>query len=313
MDHAGADVGEQRASSDDGHGQAPDGRDGDGTPGRLLDELLAVADEAAHAGAETAVRWLERRDDLVVEHKTGPGDLVSQADRETERAVREVLRRHRPADAFLGEEGGAEQGHGAPPDGGRTSDVVWVVDPIDGTTNYLYGLDCWAVSVAAVRSEGPAAYGDVLAAVVVEPVTGRTTSARAGGGTRCNGRPTGVRAGDELSGALVEVGFGHGVDRRFAGPMVGLLDARVRDVRRGGSAVSALAMVATGRADAYWGPTVKVWDVAAGLLLVREAGGVVGDLAGAVPTGLPPSSSVLAAAPGLFEPLRALLAPVYAG
>ncbi len=275
-------------------------------PPDLLDELLDVASEAVGAGARTALSWLHR-DDLVVEHKTGPADLVSQADRQTEEAVRAVLTRRRPSDAVLGEEGG----------GGPFDDdaVVWVVDPIDGTTNYLYGYDCWAVSVAAVRAAGTGSgeqgYRDVLAAVVCEPVTGRTTAARAGGGTWCDGRRQHVRDTAELSSALVEVGFGHGEVRRHAGDMVGALDAAARDVRRCGSAATSLAMVATGRADAYWGPTVQLWDYAAGVLLVREAGGVVGDLTGRAD--LPAARSVLATAPALFDPLRDLLAPVYAG
>ena len=268
----------------------------------LLDTLLDAGREAAAAGAETALQWLRRRDELVVERKSGPADLVSQADRSTELAVREVLSRRRPDDAVLGEEGG-----GSP---FADDAVVWVVDPIDGTTNFLYGYDCWAVSVAAVRGGSAGSYREVLAAVVVEPVPGRTTSARTGGGTWCDGRRQRVRQEDDLEAALVEVGFGHGDVRRHAGPMVGALDASVRDVRRCGSAATSLAMVATGRADAYWGPTVQLWDYAAGVLLVREAGGVVGDLRGR--SDLPASNSVLATAPGLFEPLRALLAPVYA-
>jgi len=275
-----------------------------------LDQLLDVAREAAGVGALTALGWLERRGALAVEQKTGPSDLVSQADRDTEEAVRAVLARRRPGDAFLGEEGGGS--------GYREGGVVWVVDPVDGTTNYLYGLDGWAVSVAAVRCGPPGpepdapAYGQVLAGVVVEPVSGRTTWARLGGGTWCDDRRCAVRGETALDQALVEVGLGHGADRRFAGPLVGALHPQVRDVRRGGSAVSALAMVATGRADAYWGPTVRVWDLAAGVLLVREAGGVVGDLAGAGEDGtVPRSGAVLASSPALFEPLRHRLRDVY--
>lgn len=282
-----------------------------------LDALLDAALEAAAAGASTALDWLRRRDALTVEQKTGPSDLVSQADRDTEDAIRAVLSRRRPGDAMIGEEHGLGEGSGG--DGYREGDVVWVVDPVDGTTNYLYGLDAWAVSVAAVRTGPPGAgadapaHGEVLAAVVVEPMTGRTTRARRGGGTWCDTRRCAVREEDDLGQALVEVGLGHGPDRRYAGPLVGVLDQRVRDVRRGGSAVTALAMVATGRADAYWGPTVRVWDVAAGVLLVREAGGVVGDLSGAgADGGTPREGALLASGPALFEPLRALIAPVYA-
>ena len=112
-----------------------------------LDALLDVALEAAAAGAATALAWLHKRDTLTVEQKSGRSDLVSQADRDTEETIRAVLARRRPHDAFLGEESGGEAY--------REGDVVWVVDPVDGTTNYLYGLDAWAVSVAAVRTGPP--------------------------------------------------------------------------------------------------------------------------------------------------------------
>ena len=285
--------------------------------GDELDDLLDVALEAAAAGAATALAWLHKRDVLKVEQKSGPSDLVSQADRDTEGTIRAVLTRRRPQDTIMGEEEGLGEEGGA--HGYREGDVVWVVDPVDGTTNYLYGLDAWAVSIAAVRTGPPGshadapAYGEVLVGVVVEPMTGRTTRARQGGGTWTETRPCAVRAGTGLAEALVEVGLGHGPDRRFAGPLVGALTPRVRDVRRGGSAVTALAMVATGRADGYWGPTVRVWDVAAGVLLVREAGGVVGDLSGPHRgPGTPPSGQLLASSPELFTPLRELIAPVYA-
>lgn len=268
----------------------------------LPEQLLDVAREAAQAAARTALAWRVRAADLRVEEKAGPADLVSQADRDAERAVREVLARRRPDDAVLGEEGGTE---------GGSTDVVWVVDPVDGTTNYVYGRDEWAVSVAAVRATGAVADGEVLAGVVTEPVVGRTTWACQGGGTWCDGVRVHVRPTTELAQVLVEVGLGRPPLRAQAGRLVELVDRRVRDVRRGGSAAIALAQVATGRADASWGPGLQVWDAAAGVLLVREAGGVVGDLTGALAEGIPPTGTVLSAAPGVFEGLRVVLAEVY--
>ncbi|QFZ18375.1 inositol monophosphatase family protein [Saccharothrix syringae] len=261
------------------------------------DELLSVAREAALEGARTAMSWWGG--ELLVEEKAGPDDLVSQADRDTERVIRSVLARHRPDDGVLGEEDGATTGTGG---------VRWIVDPVDGTTSYLYGRSDWAVSVAAAD----AADGRLLAGVVVEPVTGRVTEARAGGGTSADGRPVRRLARRDLSRALVELNLGRPPQRVLAGRVVDALVPRVRDVRRGGSAAAALARVATGRADAVWAPGLQPWDCAAGVLLVQEAGGTTGDLDGPAPGTWPASGDVLAAAGPLWTALREVLAPVWA-
>jgi myo-inositol-1(or 4)-monophosphatase len=261
-------------------------------------DLLDVARKAAAAGAAVAARWREEADALRVEEKAAPDDLVSQADREAEDAVRAVLADRRPQDAVLGEESGARAG---------STGVRWVVDPIDGTTNYLYGRPDWAVSVAAMGEDGR-----VLAGVVVEPALGRTTWAHAGGGTWADGARVPPLRQDDLVRALVELNLGR-PDQKAAVPAVlAALVPRVRDVRRGGSAAVALSQVATGRVDAAWVPGLQAWDCAAGVLLVAEAGGTVGDLSGPTPGAVPASGDVLAAPPALWEPLRALLAPAYA-
>lgn len=262
-------------------------------------ELLDVATEAARVGADLAMSWRQRADHLQIEQKTGPWDLVSQADRQVEDAVRAVLSRRRPDDGVLGEEGGEILG---------TSGITWVVDPIDGTLAYLYGLPDWTVSIAAARSGG----GELLAGVVASPVLSRVVAARRGGGTVMNGRAVRVRDNADLSHALVGINFGRGERRAHAGAMVDALVTRVRHVRRGGSTAAALAEVAIGSADAIWSPGCQPWDIAAGVLLVQEAGGVVGDLDGVVESGWPPSGDVVAAPPGLWEPLHTLLADVYA-
>jgi myo-inositol-1(or 4)-monophosphatase len=259
--------------------------------------LLDVAREAAAAGAAVALRWRDRAQALTVEEKAAPDDLVSQADREAEAAVREVLAARRPADAVLGEEAGAQDG---------TSRIRWLVDPIDGTTNYLYGRPDWAVSVAAADADGR-----LLAAAVVEPALGRTTWASAGGGTWADGRRVPSLQQDDLIRALVELNLGLPSQKHAVPAVLAALIPAVRDVRRGGSAASALAQVATGRADAAWVPGLQPWDCAAGVLLVGEAGGTVGDLAGPTPGAVPVSGDVLASSPALWEPLRALLAPAY--
>ncbi|WP_329793454.1 inositol monophosphatase family protein [Lentzea sp. DG1S-22] len=265
-------------------------------PAEELDALLSVALEAAGAGARTALEWSGRA--LVVEEKAASDDLVSQADRDTEHAIRAVLARRRPDDAVLGEEMGVTAGGGG---------VRWIVDPIDGTTNYLYGRSDWAVSVAAANEADDA----LLAGVVVEPVLGRTTAARLGGGCVTNGTPVTALAQHDLSRALVELNLGRPPQRVLAGRTIDALVPRVRDVRRGGSAAVALAQVATGRADAVWAPGLQPWDCAAGVLLVQEAGGTTGDLTGPTPGTWPASGDVLAASGALWKALHEVLAATW--
>lgn len=278
--------------------QSPDPSAGVGGADPTPDELLEVARAAAQVAAELALSWRKRADDLQVEEKTGPWDLVSQADREVEDAVRAVLAQHRPHDSVLGEEDGEVAGD---------SGIQWIVDPIDGTLSYLYGLPDWTVSIAAARASDR----QLLAGVVAAPVLGRVVEAHRGGGAWMNGRPLTVRGNPDLSHALVGINFGRGETRAKAGRMVQALLPRVRHVRRGGSTAGALAEVAIGAADAGWFPDAQPWDVAAGVLLVQEAGGLVGDLGGHTPGTWPASGDVLAAPPALWEPLRTLLAAAY--
>lgn len=261
-------------------------------------ELMIVARSAAEAGARTAMRWLDRAGDLAIEEKNGPRDLVSRADRETEDAIAAEILRARPDDGLLGEERGAVAG---------TSGVQWAIDPIDGTTNYLYRRPDWAVSVAAVRREDQR----VLAATVCEPMLDLVTTACRDGGTWSAGRRMTVSVPESLDHALIEVNLGREDQRPKAGAMVDALAPHSRDIRRGGSAAAALAQVATRRADAVWAPGIQAWDGAAGLLLVHEAGGAVGDLRGPTSGCWPQSGDVLACAPTLWAALRRLLAPIY--
>jgi myo-inositol-1(or 4)-monophosphatase len=260
--------------------------------------LLLAAQEAAAAGAEVAMAWRRRLSELEVEEKGASDDLVSAADRDAEETIVSVLATLRPGDAILGEEHGER---------GGSSGIRWLVDPIDGTTNYLYGRADWAVSVAAASEDD----GRILAGVVAEPVLGRVTAASAGGGSWSGGQRCRCRMRGDLSRALVEINLGRGPQRADAGRLIAELRPRVRDLRRGGSAAVALAQVADGRADAYWGPGLQPWDGAAGALLVSESGGTVGDLSGPSAGEWPASGDLLACAPGLWEPLRELLARVY--
>jgi myo-inositol-1(or 4)-monophosphatase len=261
-------------------------------------ELLALARRAADAGAEVASAWSRRREELRVEEKAASDDLVSQADRDTERAIRRVLRDARTEDGLLGEEDGIDPGH---------SGIHWLIDPIDGTTNFLYGRPDWAVSVAAVSS----ADSRTLAAVVAEPALDRITEASLGEGAWSEGRRLRRHLEVDLERALVEVNLGRPAQRHHAGDLLRALVPQVRDVRRGGSAAASLAQVADGRADAYWGPGLQAWDGAAGALVVSEAEAVVGDLEGSTGGDWPDSGDVFAAPASLWEPLREILRSVY--
>ncbi|MFL5899141.1 MAG: inositol monophosphatase family protein [Solirubrobacterales bacterium] len=261
-------------------------------------ELLDVARRAAAAGIEVAGAWFRRRGELEVEEKAASDDLVSEADRDAERAIRRVLAAARPRDGILGEEDGMTAGG---------TGVDWLIDPIDGTTNFLYGRSAWAVSVAVVRTVD----SRTLAGVVAEPALGRVTEASLGGGAWRDGRRL-RRAGPvDLQRALVEVNLGRPRQRLHAGDLLRALQPRVRDVRRGGSAAAALVEVADGRVDAYWGPGLQPWDGAAGSLIVSEAGGCVGGLERATGGDWPAGGDLLAAPPPLWEPLRDILRSVY--
>jgi myo-inositol-1(or 4)-monophosphatase len=263
-----------------------------------LAELLHAARVAAVAGAGKAVAWSRQRPQLTVQEKRGRADLVTEADRDAEETIRSSLRRLRPTDGWLGEESGSAPG---------ISGIQWVVDPIDGTTEYVYDRPGWAVSVAAVREHDR----QVLAGVVIEPALQRITEASLGRGTWCDGLRLRCRTSTDLGRALVEVNLGAGPQRQRAARLMDELVPQVRDVRDCGSAASALAAVAAGRLDAYWGPGLREWDGAAGLLLVNEAGGTTGDLTGSCGGAWPASGDILAANPGLSEQLQPLLVAVY--
>jgi myo-inositol-1(or 4)-monophosphatase len=214
-----------------------------------------------------------------VRAKTTPTDLVSEADLAAERAIRELLAERRPGDAVLGEEGGEE----AAPDGGE-SGLRWIVDPLDGTINYLFGIPQWAVSIACEDGDG------TIAGVVHDPASGETFEAVRGGPARLNGeRIDGPRQGVELSSALVATGFAYDarVRARQAEVAAALLP-RVRDLRRLGSAALDLSWLAAGRYDAFYERGLKRWDYAAGALLCECAGLEVIPLepAGGLPSGL---------------------------
>jgi myo-inositol-1(or 4)-monophosphatase len=236
-------------------------------------ELLALAERAARAAGEL-LRERLYAPVSGLEYKSSATDPVSDADRDAEAAILRLLRAERPDDAVLGEEGTEERG---------ASGLRWVVDPLDGTVNFLYRQPSFAVSIACEDADGG------LVAVVHQPTSGETFSARRGGGATLDGEPIAVNHPQSLDRALVATGFSYDAARRaLQGALVSRLLPRVRDVRRAGSAALDLAWVAQGRLDGYFEHGLNAWDWAGGALLVQEAGGRVLRLppAGGLPEGL---------------------------
>jgi myo-inositol-1(or 4)-monophosphatase len=255
---------------------------------------------AAGTAAETGRMLIERRPaggPDVVQTKSSPTDIVTQMDTAAERLIVERILAARPADGFLGEEGSARDG---------TSGVRWIIDPIDGTVNYLYDLPDWGVSIAAEVD------GEMVAGAVAIPRRGELyTAVRGEGAVRraASGAVTKlqVNTGVPLERALVATGFGYASERRAhqARVLTGVLP-NVRDIRRGGSCTVDLCSLAAGRVDAYYERGVQAWDIAAGGLIAAEAGGLIGGLGG-TPAG---PELAIAAAPDLFTALHDLLLPL---
>ena len=250
----------------------------------FLAELAAAA--LASADAAGSILLAGRDSPGTVDTKISPTDMVSDVDRDAEQAVAEVLGRYRPDDEVLGEEGTARPG---------SSGVRWVVDPLDGTTNFLFGIPQFSVSVAAEMD------GRTQVGVVLDPSRREVWAAVAGWGARRNGEPCRVAAGrSSLATALVATGFGYRPERReWQGAVAAHLLPRVRDLRRFGSAALDLCWTAGGRWDAYYEWGLNPWDLAAGALICAEAGGRVEAFSGQL---------IVATTPELFGPFSELLA-----
>jgi myo-inositol-1(or 4)-monophosphatase len=258
----------------------------------LLDELLEVAGLAADAAVELI--HTNRPAEFAVDRKTTPTDMVTEMDTASEALIRSVILGRRPGDVIVGEEGG-EVGGGGPSD---AQPVRWLVDPIDGTTNYVYDHPGYNVSIAATLG------GRTVAAVVADPTHARTYRAALGRGAWCNERRLHLGDAAPLDRALVATGFAYDPARRARqGAVLAGLIARIRDVRRMGAAALDLCSVAAGRVDAYYEAGLGPWDLAAGALVAEEAGARTGTLDG----GPLRPESVLVAHPDRFEELRDLL------
>lgn len=258
------------------------------------DELLKIAVEVAREAAATAHR-MRAAGVSGITTKTTDTDVVTAADRAVERQVVDALRELRPQDTVLGEEYG-DAGGGRPEQPGA---VRWILDPIDGTVNYLYGLPQYAVSLAAEVE------GAVVAGVVRNAATGDEWTAVRGGGAHHEGRRLRGSAETDLRQALIATGFGYDPSRRaHQADVLARLIPHVRDIRRFGSAALDLCLVAEGSIDAYYEKGLSAWDHAAGGLIAAEAGLRVTGLAGAPPG----PDLVIAAPPALFGALHDRLA-----
>jgi myo-inositol-1(or 4)-monophosphatase len=251
--------------------------------------LREIAEEAACIAGELLRERFVAGGEQAVGSKSSPTDVVSEADYAAERAIRDLLAAKRPGDAILGEEGGETQiGEG----------LRWIVDPLDGTVNFLYGVPQWCVSVAVCDDGGG------LAGAVFDPMRGDLFCAARGGRATLNGSPISGSSTADLASSLVATGFAYeSAVRTTQAAVISRVLPKVRDVRRMGSAALDLAWTAAGRYDAFFERGVQVWDIAAGSLLCECAGLVVRPLVadGAAPDGL------VVAPPGLIDELHELV------
>jgi len=243
--------------------------------------LRLIATEAARTAGDLLRQRFLAGGELATGSKSSPTDVVSAADVAAEQAIRELLAARRPGDAILGEEGGETQvGEG----------LRWIVDPLDGTVNFLYGIPHWCVSVAVYDDDGG------VAGVVFDPLRDQLFAGQRGGPATLNSSPLAPSGCDELSMALVATGFAYDADvRATQAEVVARLVPRVRDVRRMGGAALDLAWTAAGRFDAYYERGVQIWDTAAGSLLCKCVGLGVRELpaAGELPSGIVVTSDEL--------------------
>lgn len=227
--------------------------------------LVNVAVQAARAAGQIILRHAHQTDRLTVTSK-GKSDFVSEVDRAAEAEIVRTIRRFYPDHAILGEEGGAM----------GEAETVWIVDPLDGTTNFLHGIPHYAVSIG-ITHRGKLAHG-----VIYDPNSNDLYTASAGGGAQCNARRIRVSRTESLERSLIGTGAPFRDEERVRRylPQLGAVLEETAGIRRAGAAALDLAWVARGRLDGFWEMDLKPWDIAAGVLLVREAGGTVTELFG---------------------------------
>jgi len=255
--------------------------------------LLNVAVMAARRGGDTLIRNLNKLDKMKVEQK-GRNDFVSDADRAAERAVIDTILRHYPEHAILAEESGAQ----------GESDYLWIIDPLDGTTNYLHGFPVFAVSVGLTHK------GRLEHGAVYDPLRQELFTASRGSGAQLDGRRIRVSRNTSLERALLGTGFPYRDSSLALAPYLKMLEKAICDtagVRRAGAAALDLCYVGAGRLDAFWETGLSQWDLAAGALIIREAGGIISGLDGSedfLHTG-----HVLTGSPKIYSAIARLFGP----
>lgn len=258
-----------------------------------MQPLLNIAIRAARRAGDIIVRAIPRLDAVTI-HSKGRNDYVTEVDRAAEADIIETIRRLHPDHAFLAEESGAS----------GKNDVVWIIDPLDGTTNFMHGFPTFAVSIACqVR-------GRVEHAVVFDPMRQELFTASRGEGAQCEGHRIRVSKQATLEGSLIATGFPYRADSPWLDEYLAMLKAvmiRAAGLRRPGAAALDLAYVAAGRVDGFWEMGLKPWDTAAGTLLITEAGGRVGTLTGEDYT---QGGHVIAGTPKVYAALVAAIAPL---
>lgn len=255
--------------------------------------MLNVAIMAARRGGDTLIRNLNKLDKLRIEQK-GRNDFVSEADHAAERAVIDAIHKHYPDHAILAEESGTT----------GESDYVWIIDPLDGTTNYLHGFPVFCVSVALAHK------GRIEHGAVYDPLRQELFTASRGQGAQLDSRKIRVSGLADLSKALIGTGFPYRDSNEEMAPYVRMLVNamnRTSGIRRPGAAALDLCYVAAGRLDAFWETGLMPWDMAAGTLIIREAGGICSGLDGS--EGYLESGHILCGTPKIYSALARLFAP----
>jgi myo-inositol-1(or 4)-monophosphatase len=258
-----------------------------------LHAMLNIGVGAARRAGDLIVRQLNRLDTLTVDIK-GRNEFVTQVDRAAEQIIIEHIRKHYPEHGFLGEESGAQ----------GSSDHQWIIDPLDGTTNFIHGFPVFAVSI------GLAVKGRVEHGVVYDPMRQEIFAASRGQGALLDDRRIRVSRCGTLERALIGTGFPYRGDSIATGRYLAMLKVVIEStagVRRPGAAALDLCYVAAGRLDGFWELGLKPWDMAAGSLIIREAGGRISDFQGG--DGYLESGSVIAGNPKIYAALSKLLAP----
>jgi len=256
--------------------------------------MVNIAIRAARRAGDIMIRQLNRLEALEVAEK-GRNDFVTRVDQLAEAAIIEVIKDHYPDHAILAEESGASGDH----------EVQWIIDPLDGTTNYMHGFPVFSVSIAVMEA------GELRHGVVYDPLRQEIFSASRGQGAQLDGRKIRVSKQSSLRGALIATGFPYRMAEAHMDLYLGMLRAvmiETAGVRRPGSAALDLCYLAAGRVDGFWELGLSKWDVAAGALIIREAGGRVSDFRGT--DGFLDSGNVVGGTPKVYAALSKLLAPM---